>query len=423
MAKGQYYHKKGLLIIQERVNSIIPPSGVGRIPSKISSNFNDFTADEWKNWTLIYSMYALYPILPDNEMKMWELFVKACTIICTRFITTENVELAHHLFVEFNRTFQELHGSDHCTINMHLHCHLKETVLNFGPIYSFWCFPYERYNGILGSYSTNNHSINIQVMRKFSFQQSLDKYLSDPEFLPDEYKDNIMTNLVSQHTNASTGSLKLQQLDFNAYKLILAQRDGAVHSNFAANVKDKLCGCIYEGAFTDLQFDLINQLYTSLYVNSSVAHVSRFCQRSSDVELYCTSENYSSSTSISKLSNCAYALNTSVTPFRSQLCSIQCYVKHAISIANGGIGTSSAHISAHIQWYEVLSEHDQKWLGETTDLWSLQLSQHCYIPVYLIQNKAAIVQTSFRLSGGIERRVILSVPIHKICNTIHHDQQ
>lgn len=343
--KANIITKKDLGIIQDRVNSIIPPSGVGRIPSKISSNF---TADEWKNWTLIYSMYALCPILPDNVMKMWELFVKACTIICTRFITTEIVELAHHLFVQFNSTFQELHGSGDCTINMHLHCHLKETVLNFGPIYSFWCFPYEWYNGILRSYSTNNHSINIQVMRKFSFQQSLDKYVSDPEFLPEEYKDNIMTNLESQHSNASTVSLKLQQLDFNVYELILAQRDGAVHSNYAANVKDKLCGCIYEGAFTDLQFDIINQLYTSLYVNGSVAHVSHFCQRSSDVELYCTNESCSSSTLISKLSNCAYALNTSVTPFRSQLCSVQCYVKHAISLENEGIATSSTHISAYI---------------------------------------------------------------------------
>ena len=28
-------------------------------------------------------------------------------------------------------------------------CHLKNCLLDFGPFLSFWCFPYERYNGIL----------------------------------------------------------------------------------------------------------------------------------------------------------------------------------------------------------------------------------------------------------------------------------
>ena len=83
-----------LVIIQDRVNSINPPPDIGRIPSKISSNFKDFTADEWKNWTLIYSMYALNDILLSEELKMWEHFVKACSIVCCRVITAEDVKQA-----------------------------------------------------------------------------------------------------------------------------------------------------------------------------------------------------------------------------------------------------------------------------------------------------------------------------------------
>ena len=33
--------------------------------------------------------------------------------------------------------------------NMHMACHLKDCLLDFGPFLSFWCFPYECYNGIL----------------------------------------------------------------------------------------------------------------------------------------------------------------------------------------------------------------------------------------------------------------------------------
>ena len=202
--KANIISAKDLGVIQDKVNSMIPPSDVGRIPAKISSNFNDFTADEWKNWTLIYSVYSLNDILPPQHMAMWELYVRACSILCTRVITAENLTLAHSLLLQFNSLFEQILGPEHCSINMHLHCHLAESVLNFGPIYSFWCFSYERYNGILGSYSTNNHSINVQVMRKFTLHQSLEKYVLDCDFISDEYKENIMSNLGSHFSNAST---------------------------------------------------------------------------------------------------------------------------------------------------------------------------------------------------------------------------
>ena len=49
--------------------------------------------------------------------------------------------------------------------------HLKECIEDYGPVYSFWCFAFERYNGILGSACFNNRSIEIQLMRKFICEQ------------------------------------------------------------------------------------------------------------------------------------------------------------------------------------------------------------------------------------------------------------
>ena len=39
---------------------------------------------------------------------------------------------------------------------MYLHFQLYDCILDYGPIYSFWCFAFERYNGMLGSYPTNS---------------------------------------------------------------------------------------------------------------------------------------------------------------------------------------------------------------------------------------------------------------------------
>lgn len=52
-------------------------------------------------------------------------------------------------------------------MNMHLHAHLQRCVLDFGPVYSFWLFSFERENGILGSFPTNKRCIEKQLMRKF----------------------------------------------------------------------------------------------------------------------------------------------------------------------------------------------------------------------------------------------------------------
>ena len=45
--------------IQSKVNAFITPDDIGRIPSKIASSFSGFTAEQWRNWTLIFSLYAL----------------------------------------------------------------------------------------------------------------------------------------------------------------------------------------------------------------------------------------------------------------------------------------------------------------------------------------------------------------------------
>ena len=51
--------------------------------------------------------------------------------------------------------------------------HVVGMTREYGPVYSFWLFSFERYNGILGAIHTNNHSIEVQMMRKFIASQQL----------------------------------------------------------------------------------------------------------------------------------------------------------------------------------------------------------------------------------------------------------
>ena len=150
--------------IQALVNKFVTPTDVGRIPYKIASGFSSFTADQWKNWILIFSLVALKETLPSAHYECWYIFVQACRLICSRAISQDSVRELDRLLIKFWTSVETIYGADACTPNLHLHGHLKDCFLDYGPSSSFWLFAFERMNGILGSVSTNHHAVEIQLM-------------------------------------------------------------------------------------------------------------------------------------------------------------------------------------------------------------------------------------------------------------------
>ena len=177
--------KNELSSIEERCSLFTLPNSVGRLPSNISSNYGGFKAAQWRTWITIYSPVVLKGILPDEHLRCWLLYVRACCILGSRIQTYSNINTADLLLLTFCKNFEQLYGKEHCTPNMHLHLHLKNCLLDFGPAHSFWCFSFERYNGLLGSYPTNQKNIESQIMRKFINSQILinRKPCAHPDFL------------------------------------------------------------------------------------------------------------------------------------------------------------------------------------------------------------------------------------------------
>ena len=58
---------------------MVVPSDIGQIPTKISSGFYGFKADQFKTWITVYSIPALHDILPDHHLECWRHFVLACS--------------------------------------------------------------------------------------------------------------------------------------------------------------------------------------------------------------------------------------------------------------------------------------------------------------------------------------------------------
>ena len=86
--------------------------------------------------------------------------------MCTKIITVENIKLGDAFLLQFCKRVERLFGKDSITPNMHLHNHLRECIEDFGPVHGFWCYPYERYNGLLGATPNNNRSVEAQFMKR-----------------------------------------------------------------------------------------------------------------------------------------------------------------------------------------------------------------------------------------------------------------
>ena len=128
--------------IQQSVDSFSVPSDIGRISYKISSGFSSFKADQWRSWIVISSPIVVKDILPSEHYEVWCIFVQACFLFCTRSISTYDVYLADKALVEFCTRFPHLYGGENTTMNMHLHCHLINSVLDYGPVYAYWLFSF-----------------------------------------------------------------------------------------------------------------------------------------------------------------------------------------------------------------------------------------------------------------------------------------
>ncbi len=85
---------------------------------------------------------------------------------------------------------------------MHMHCHIRSCIEDYGPSHGFWLFAFERYNGILGSVPNNNRCIELQLMKRFVADGLLKRAP-----LPSEYTEEHGCHFTCPEQSKPVGSL------------------------------------------------------------------------------------------------------------------------------------------------------------------------------------------------------------------------
>lgn len=163
---------------------------------------------------------------------------------------------------------------------MHLHLHLKQCILDYGPLHAFWCYPFERFNGILGNIHFNRKSIESQLMKKFLLSQGY----TDSPFIPSNLA-HFLDPVDQQKLSGDTRNYKdAEILNFlHIQSSPLRQID-----SFSLPTGQALIKPLQPHTTKVLSSELTRQLkciYEQLYPNRAIAHKSHFYRQHSRVSL------------------------------------------------------------------------------------------------------------------------------------------
>lgn len=376
--------------IQQRVKELKSPGASSRLPHGIGKNWSNFNAHEWKEWVLVFSMYALHGLLPDNHMNMWETFVLACKKITKPLVSKDEIMCANRLFETFGKRVEQVLGVGSVTCNMHLHCHLEKCIQDYGSIYGFWLFSYERYNGILGSIHTNGRCIEVQLMKKFLM---IDTFLSTIDDMPDECVSVLEPLLLNKQKYSSVlCSWEIIAMPTSGVENCVGYWKYLSHIHFP-----KVKASHY---FTVAEMIYLTRTYGKMYPGIALENMTENYWRYSHV--YIGQEHFASE-EYSATDRCSLAMASWVSEngklidyfaaFRP--CRIKYYCQHTLDVD----GELFSHLFAYVEWPCRID--DNLGFSRPVTAWradkNLPRSEASFIPVQRLQSKAASVKR--RLSG------------------------
>lgn len=159
--------------IREDISETTFPSWINRPPRNFGSPAaGKLTADQWRTVATTCMVISLVRSWSSstvsaghrNMLKNYMLLVTAVLAATSKTMSKDRARFYDSNMHEYLSTLRELYDHD-LVPNHHMALHLGECLERFGPVQSWWAFPFERYNGIIAKINTNNKSGMHQLKR------------------------------------------------------------------------------------------------------------------------------------------------------------------------------------------------------------------------------------------------------------------
>ncbi|KAJ8464101.1 hypothetical protein ONZ45_g17353 [Pleurotus djamor] len=200
--------KQTLAEIRRDMSFLLLPSCVGTGPRQPGEKKGgSLKADEWRTFCTINLPITLTrlwtaPHATEREQKMLKNFlhlVQAVRIASFREISISDVQAYRYHMYTYLTTLILLYPGTRIVPNQHMALHLGDHLSRWGPVHSWRCFAFERFNGMLQHITTNSKFGELEgtLFRHFTQGQRLRALFKS--LSPDPIIGNLLKKLVVQH--------------------------------------------------------------------------------------------------------------------------------------------------------------------------------------------------------------------------------
>ncbi|GET55987.1 hypothetical protein GLOIN_2v1775288 [Rhizophagus irregularis DAOM 181602=DAOM 197198] len=383
--------------IQKKMDEFQIPSDLGRIPGKIHSGegFANFTADQ----------------------RILNHFVRVCSILVNQILESNLVDEAHRSLIEIVKLIENHHGRDKITPNLHFSLHLRDCSSDYGPLYAFWCFSFERINGILGSLPNSNRKIESELMRRLMFDKQIENIISSGIEVKGLELLNSQRTIGSLSVTDEFSSDEMHRFWLNSQNIKDSQISGkegfpgeflkpVSHNILLSSEMLNLMVEYHNATYESFGFrrPLVEGLDNDIIIRVKINQFGR-CQIGSEV--------FRSSLSLRHVKS-SYVLAKFITDdedvdtYPDQ---IQYYFTHVVDFLDGPV----EHFLAYIRWYKHANSTNIRYYFSSdeicnVELWNTEfypISRDCIIPVHHILGR--FVPVSYQISNQQNAREYLAV--------------
>ena len=256
---------------------------------------------------------------------------------------------------------------------MHMHTHLSECILDYGPSHVFWLFSFERYNGILEDMPNNNRSIEIQLMKRFLENNS-------PLCTPVEYQEEFKPLFKPKRVVGTLSDCFVPPSAFPPLSTPLAASPSI--TVWCMNSQHQLPKHSQRGVFTQSEVDGLKLLYSELAnVPSSSIDIPNAFLKYQQVTVY--GKVLGSYTCRSAASSVVMAVRNPVTAERPA--QVNYFARHTVTIAD----TQHTFLLFRASWYKLHRNKDA--YGKPITVWESDIYElpdsRSIVPIQFITSR------------------------------------
>src|SRR6185295_4794531 len=93
----------------------------------------------------------MWDLLVTLDRNILANFVKACSLLTCRIINIDMLSQAYDRLLQVALLIEENYSQEFIIPNIHLSLHITDCCEDYSPLYLFWCYSFERMNGLLGN--------------------------------------------------------------------------------------------------------------------------------------------------------------------------------------------------------------------------------------------------------------------------------